>query len=308
MSDNRLRLLAVLEILLHYSDSEHYLTSEQILARLKNEYGLGDFNRKTVYDDIKTLMNYLDIDNTRGFAISNGPFDLHEIKLLTDLLDNFRGLSVPQREKLKQKLYSFVSVYEKQFLETHKLPISRSGKTNYHLAIINEALRKKEFLLIASYNNEPKAIIPYLLYLDRQFYYLFYAYRNHPDRIYKIRTDRITECLYTNERHYEKDHFQECLKIIKTSINNYQGSELSLIKLRLLNKNKRYIIDDLKDHFEDISFNEDLDTITVKTTISEELFALICKYGTNIKIVAPQKLVKEYTQYLRSIGELYQPK
>lgn len=308
MSDNRLRLLAVFEILLHYSDSDHFLTSEQILSRLKNDYGLGDFNRKTIYDDIKALTSFLDIDSTKGYALSNGTFDLYEIKLLSDLVDRFRNLSKPQSERLKQKLYSLISVYERQFLESQKIPVIKSNKPDYHLAMINEALRKKEFLLIASHGKEPESIIPYLLYLDRQFYYLFYAYRNYPDRIYKIRIDRITECLYTNEKHYEKDHYQECQKIIRTSINNYQGDDLSLVKLRLINKNKRYIISDLKDRFEDISFNEELDTITIRTTVSAELFALICKYGSSIRIIAPQKLIEAYLDHLGSITELYQPK
>ena len=283
--ENRQRLLALFKILLHESDEEHPLSTAEIIDILKYDHGLKECDRKTIYSDIKVISEHIDVESTpKGYKAASF-FDAYEIKILCDLLDNFKsGNEKSIARLLKHKMY---------------------GKNIYILEMIINAIKHQEYLKIKKDEKE-SLIIPYFLNLERYHYYLYYAYANKENKIYKLRIDRIESCDYTNEKHYFDMHYKECLKLISNSLNSYISGELEIIKIELLDTNKSYILTDLKENFEDVFIKEKI--VSFKTTINKELFGFLARYGNAVKVIAPLTLVNEYEEYLKAICKLYQPR
>ena len=303
--ENRQRLLALFKILLHESDEEHPLSTAEIIDILKYDYGLKECDRKTIYSDIKVISEHIDVESTpKGYKAASF-FDAYEIKILCDLLDNFKSGNEKSIARLKDKLFAFISKYDQEFIKALSLKHKMYGKNIYILEMIINAIKHQEYLKIKKDEKE-SLIIPYFLNLERYHYYLYYAYANKENKIYKLRIDRIESCDYTNEKHYFDMHYKECLKLISNSLNSYISGELEIVKIELLDTNKSYILTDLKENFEDVFIKEKI--VSFKTTINKELFGFLARYGNAVKIIAPLTLVNEYQEYLKAICKLYQPR
>ena len=83
-SNNKNRLLKLLDILKRYSDMDHKLSLNEIASYLE-EAGITIQNRKTLYDDFKVLSDYgFDIEYDNGYYLIDAPFSLSEIKIISD--------------------------------------------------------------------------------------------------------------------------------------------------------------------------------------------------------------------------------
>ena len=49
--------ILILEVLRTYSDDEHHLTQQEIIRRLKADYGIEKIDRRTVRDNVQSLVD-----------------------------------------------------------------------------------------------------------------------------------------------------------------------------------------------------------------------------------------------------------
>lgn len=89
MESNKIKLLILWDILCKYTDEEHAMNTDEIIAAL-NEMGISVI-RKVVAEDIKTLTDYgyevLPYKRRyRYYYVVNRPFDIAEIVMLTDVV------------------------------------------------------------------------------------------------------------------------------------------------------------------------------------------------------------------------------
>ena len=316
MSNNKRRLLSLLKILISETDRDNPI-SESDLKRLLNEEGISINNRKTLYEDIKTLIDF-DVDvyydtKKHGYYLEEAPFSLIEIKILLDhvnSLKNFDG-----KDKLQTKLLGFISSSERQLLKDNQLLIreakaskSKEKRPEYFykytdkLDIILESIKYHHYLNII-YNNKEYTVNPYFLYYSDSKYYLYVKFDDNKD-IYQYRLDRITY-LKPTDKTYKIDNkaLEQIKRRIKTSTDNYSKKDITIIKLEMsrnYNELAMRLNDDFPEHYLDNRGN-----LILEYSINQIFFSKLVSYGTDLKIIEPQDVIKQYNDYLKKIINNY---
>ena len=125
MSQNRERLLLVLEILKKETNVDHPLSSTEIIAKLAAEGIRAD--RRAVYEDIHTLVDRgVDIsayeENKKGYYMRERDFEFSELRLLTDAVLSAKFISKSQSREIVNKIKTLTNRYDQSRLEKVKLP------------------------------------------------------------------------------------------------------------------------------------------------------------------------------------------
>ena len=148
MSDKKMAMFYILDILREYSDENHLLTQQDIINKLHNINRI-DIERKTISNTIKLLNNYdFDIINIpkKGYYLGERKFNDNEIKYLVDAIYSSKTIPGNIAKELSKKLYSDLSKYKQK--EYHYLykstEINRTKNLNFFLniEIINEAIHE----------------------------------------------------------------------------------------------------------------------------------------------------------------------
>ena len=145
----KLKLLKLMDIINNYTDDEHPLSSFEISEKLKEFNILSE--RKSIYDDIETLIGYgIDINKTtspkRGFYLAKRDFEVSEIKLLIDIVNFSSFLSEKKSNDLIMKLKALLSNFQAELLskiESEKINKSKNEEIYYNIYICNEAIINK---------------------------------------------------------------------------------------------------------------------------------------------------------------------
>ena len=309
-NDNKKRPFYILKLLRKYSDEEHFITTESLLQYLKEEYNLDDFNRKTIYNDVDVLdeVGY-GIDKKRGFNITESPFTLAEIKILSDLILNFKNLGQEGSTKLINKLYDYVSIYQRDLLKSLEFNVvtKKQSKLLNYVGLVLLAISSKSYLLMPDKSGKMTKIIPFLLDYKNNFYYLYYGYEGSSKNYHK-RFDRIKDLDISDEKYEDiyQNRVDQCLKMIKESVSSYHSDQSEYIKL-YYDENKKFIKGALEDDFENIMFNtvDGKACANFSANISNDFFGMIAKYGNNVKIISPENVINKYQAYLKHIIDEY---
>ena len=96
-SEQKLKILYLLDILEKYTDEQHPVSMNEILRRLKLR-GI-QAERKSIYDDIAVLNAYgLQVKNRRGaqggYYLCSRLFEMPELKLLVDAVQASKFITV----------------------------------------------------------------------------------------------------------------------------------------------------------------------------------------------------------------------
>lgn len=114
------RLLYVLQCLWQSTDAEHYATTADILAYLKDNGIVCD--RKTIPADIEKLRDIgIDVEEERSremrYSLSSHLFTLPELKLLIDAVESSKFITVKKSTELVEKLSQMSSRYQSMELK-----------------------------------------------------------------------------------------------------------------------------------------------------------------------------------------------
>ena len=111
--------ILILEILKDYSDMEHHLTQQEIMRKLKADYGIEKIDRRSVKANVISLrdMGYeiggLDEDDpdNDGYYWEEREFEDEELRILIDSVLFSKTLSDSAAKKLIEKLRGFGNIY-----------------------------------------------------------------------------------------------------------------------------------------------------------------------------------------------------
>lgn len=215
LESKKLALIRILEIFKRYSDESHPLTQEEIICRLKNDYGI-TIERKAVSRNFSLLREagYEINSSPRGSYLETREFEDSEIKLLIDSVLSSKYITPKQTIGLIDKLSHLSNVYFKSLIK-NTCTVNEWNKTDnqevfYNIDTINEAigLDKKITFDYNKYGKDKKLhkiskhkVSPYQLILHNQKYYLL-AKSDGCDSISYFRLDRITKIKVDNESLY----------------------------------------------------------------------------------------------------------
>ena len=296
-SNNKKRLLTLIDILKKYSDMEHKLSLNEIVTYLEEE-DIDISNRKTLYDDFKILSECgLEVEYDKGYYLLEAPFSLSEIKILIDSLNSLKNLDNKVLQRIQDKLYSFVSIYEQDLLE--KLEYHNKHKDAKFINRLEdtlEAIRSETTLIIQRKNKDEEEVGPLFLYRNNDYYYLYYHYLNS-EKIYHTRFDNILNTKLTNNHDEITISRNKIINHIEESSNAFYSNKAETIEIKIINDSE-LLRNRLNDDFKNIIFTQD--GFSIKASINNVFFSKLVAYGTDIKI-SDKDIANSYTNYLKNI-------
>ena len=296
-SNNKKRILNLIEILRKHTDMDHKLSLNEI-ADLLQESGIDVSNRKTLYDDFKALNEYgYEVEYQNGYYLLEAPFSLSEVKIIIDSLNSLKNLDDALLNKVTNKLYSFISTYEEKLLRKLEYHNKHSDKKFIHrLEDTLEAINSSKTILINRPNKQEEEICPIFLYRNNDYYYLYYHYLNN-EKIYHVRFDNILSMKITDNDNDINISKNKIIETIDASSNSYYSSKAELVKFKIV-KDTEYLRTRLMDDFPNVIFTAD--GFTIKASVNDVFFSKLTSYTDQIKI-SDTKIADQYIKFLNNI-------
>ena len=324
--NQKLKLMYLAKILNEKTDENNALTFAEIKDILSG-YEI-DIERKTFYDDIRLLREFgMDIESTRGksfgYYVSSRKFEPAELKILVDAVQSSKFISEKKSSELITKLGSLVSEAQAKQLK-RKLYITNSAKTEkntyYNIDAIHTAIYENKQLSFRYYewsqnnakaqksvkkNGEKYVISPFALIWNDENYYVV-AYYAERDDISHFRVDKMGDVVITNDIREGLDRFKDfnLAEYTKKTFGMFGGEEVE-VKLKFKKDNR--LLGAVVDRFGNDLYISTPDSehfaVTVNIAPSPVFWGWVFSFGTDVEIVSPKSLKKEYVEKLINLIE-----
>ena len=322
----RRKLLYMLQYIMENADEEHYVSANEIIEHLYDEY-LIDIDRKTVYADIRLLRAYgyevgIDIEDkksTKGYRVLRREFELDELQLIIDCIQATRFITDRKAKELTDKLKKLTSRHNRPILDRRAYVTNRirnmnnsvfRGVENIHAAIADD---KRITFKYFNYNTKKekeyskKAYIasPYaLLWSDGNYYLMAFE----GGKMKHFRVDRMDNIKLTDEKREGKSDFKAInLSERATKVFAMYGGKEERVKLRFSNRLAGVVIERFGS---DIMIMPDDGThfiVNVVVEVSPQFFGWLCGLGKGVKLLFPAPVVEQYRAFVNGIAGMYAP-
>lgn len=327
-SNQKLKLICVLDVLRKFSDEENPLSANEISEHLLAQ-GI-EAERKSIYADIEALIDYgYDIvrsfSGKKGFFLGSRDFEEAEIFLLSDAVRTARFISPKKTRQLLSKLDSMLSsgqvarreknVYfdaaqkcgnEEIFYNIDTISKAISQKQQVVFNYTSRELKGREFVNII----KPMQVSPYALTWQDDHYYLICNYEKY-DNLLHLRLDRITKAniCETASRHFSqvseyKDYFD--IADYTNRLFGMHSGNLVTIELCCKREMAKMVSDRFSENIFITNVTETEFCFSYKAAISEALVTYILNFGDGIKVIKPQQLKDMIVDRTKKVLNMYE--
>lgn len=323
MIEPRARILYLLSILERQTDEAHPLSTNELIALLRDTYGI-PMHRTTVKSDITVLQNYgIDIEEIRSknnqYYVPSRLFELPELKLLCDAVESSKFITEKKSMQLIEKLATLTSVHQAQEIQPKLYAGVGVKPTNEHiyyiLDTVQQAIRleKKVSFLYFEYDvskekhlkndGKPYIFSPYASVWNGDFYYML-GYCDKHCGIGAYRMDRILctpQILEENAVPAPPDFAVG--KYTKSAFQMYGGHEECTVELRCENSLMKFIIDKFSEDVEVTQRDTNSFCVRVDVALSLPFYGWVFGFGKKMQILSPMHAKAEYTAMARAVLE-----
>ena len=296
---------------------EDEITAEEAERMLAEE----DADRYVVYDKSK-----------KGFYVQRRFYEYDDIRLLAEAIYSAKFLTENQSKTLVDVVCGFVSEYQAETIRHDAFLTDRVRTINksviHNLATINAAMSKEQegqkhipekisfkYLKYSISDMTKQAerrggakytVSPYALLINDGNYYLL-AYADYAQDLRTFRVDRMKDVRPTGEERTGAEAFAAIdLKTYTQRVFGMFGGDQQRVQMRFINP----LLDAVVDRFgtKGILYSKADDThfrVSAPVEVSDQFFSWICQFGKKAKIIAPDKVVGQFTEYLDKIRSLY---
>lgn len=323
--NQKLKMLFLAKIFSEETDDNHALTLPEIKAKLE-AYGV-NAERKTLYQDFEELRQFgMDIiaekkGNMGFYHLGSREFELPELKLLVDSVQSAKFITDKKSNELIKKLESLVSKYEAKQLHRQVVISGRIKAMNesiyYNVDKLHEAIGTDRQIRFLYYqwnvkkemelrkNGEEYHISPWGLMWDDENYYLV-GYDSADQKIKHYRVDKMLEIDVTEIKREGKEAFKQFdMPKYTKSLFGMFGGELKPVTLVVRNDLVGVILDRFGKDTIVIPYDEEHFKTTVNVAVSPQFFGWIMSFGTGMKIVSPEDVVKQMKKEIKLLAEQY---
>ncbi len=310
-SNQKLKIMYLMKILLDRTDETHSITMPEIIDALE-AYGISA-ERKSLYNDIENLRVYgLDVigvqeDRTYSYHIGNRQFELAELKLLVDSVQSAKFITEKKSNELIKKIESLASKYEASQLHRQVFVAGRVKTMNesiyynvdsIHAAIAgNSRITFKYFKWNVDKDMELRhdgalyEVSPWLLSWNDGYYYLI-AYDSVKGIIKHFRVDKMLY-IKSNGRKREGEKVFNSLDMAAYTGKMFgmYGGEDERVRLECDNALAGVMIDRFGKDMSLIRLDDKKFAVNVEVAVSRQFLAWIIGLGEGVKIVGPQRIV-----------------
>jgi len=327
MSDisNKERVLKVKEILEKETDEEHDLSFEDIIERLKLEYGPGyKVGEKAIKDDVKTLM---DIDSSiaenrdkfgkKLFCKVDRKFEVYELRMLIDAISSARFTMPTDTKRLIEKIKSLTSngLSRKLINQIYvdNTIVCDNNELKYSIDKLHNAVQHRKVIqfkyerynlykeLVESNNGNYYEVEPYGVVWNNGFYYLV-GFNLSREEIINYRIDRMRK-VEEQDKYFTKEYFNLAEHINKC-FNMYPG-RVSYIEIKF----DKHLINAIIDRFgKDVNIKVAEDgnfIIRTDAAINKGLVRWILNWGSDATVLHPPMLIVEIKKEIEKMNKIY---
>lgn len=323
---NKIKLLKLWELLSQETDSEHPMGTPEILARLAN-MGI-DCDRRTLYDDIKTLNSHgYEVDcnrsGTNEYSVDNNSFDMTELRVLMDAVQAAGFITDKKTKVLVDKIASLAGSRRAEVLKQNIVAFNTAKNTNEHIYYsINEianAINSKKKIEFVYFNYDASRKRVYRKDKNGE----VKVYRVNPyatvfseDKYYLVCYDDKHE----NMSHYRVDRMER-VKMLDSGISRFVGEEKFDIKSHkkqvfsmftgerktVVIEADASLIDVIFDKFGDIKLTPKDDAVSfeVDVQVSPTFLAWCVSFGNRLQVVSPPTVVHSVKEYAHELYYMY---
>ena len=324
-SNQKLKLLYMMEYFLQNTDEEHPVTTAQII----NHLAAHDISaeRKSIYDDIEALrlfgLDIIRVDSGRssGYYVAARAFELPELKLLVDSVQSSKFITHKKSSALIKKIETLASIHEARLLSRQVFVKNRIKTMNesiyYNVDEIQAGIsgnKKIQFLYfeyniakerVYRHNGAIYVVSPFAMTWDDENYYLV-AYDSNAGKIKHYRVDKMDQISVLDEDRDGQEAYNALDMAVysKKTFGMFTGDDTT-VKLRFKNHLAGAVIDRLGRDVFLIADGPDHFTVRTDVVVSPQFFAWVLGFGTEVKIIGPDHIVTAMKDYVCSVAELY---
>lgn len=320
LENQKLKLVALRDILLSKTDEEHPLSTADLVEELE-KLGI-HAERKSIYTDIQALEYYgMDIITVRNrsnyYYVAHREFELPELKTLVDVVQSARFITEKKSRELISKLEHQTSIYEAKQLSRNVIITNRSKTQNenifYNVDMIHHALAEDKQIRFFYYEwNTQKQLVPrrggkeyiispWALIWDNENYYLL-GYDASVSMLKHYRVDKMKRMQELSEPRLGKevmDRF-DMASFQRATFGMYSGDEV-MVKLVASAQLTGVILDRFGTGITLRPLDDSTIEAYVPVKISTQFFGWLTALGTGIQIASPESVRQEYMQHLAAI-------
>ncbi|MBO5375206.1 MAG: WYL domain-containing protein [Clostridia bacterium] len=323
---NKIKLLKLWELLSQETDPEHPMGTPEILKRLK-DMGI-DCDRRTLYDDIKTLNNYgYEIDCSRGasneYSVDVGAFDLTELRILMDAVQAADFITEKKTDVLVDKIAHLAGSRRAEVLKQNIVAFNNTKSTNEHIYYavneISTAIIENKKIEFTYFNydaghervyrrdtrGELKVYVvnPYATIFSDDKYYLV-CYDDKHKTMTHYRVDRMERVRVLDE------DITPCAEIEGFDIGKHNRQVFSMYTgetRRVTIEAESSLTDVIFDKFGDIKLTERDDKVRfeAEVQVSPTFIAWCCSFGNRMQVISPPTVVHSVREYAHELYYLY---
>lgn len=325
--NKRMLGVAILNVLKEYSDAEHPLKRNDIIALVQQKYNL-NCDRKTVTDNIHGLqaMGYEIISNRNpgGTYLAGRIFEESELRILIDGILFSPMISQSQARDLIDKLSSLGGQHFKEKIPHTRilsaLPHGCNQQLFYTIDILSEAIQNQKKVSF-TYNqfgpdfqlhprkDEPYLVSPYEMVTSQGKFYLLCNCAKY-DNISHFRLDRITDIHISEEPLCPvKDipGFEQGLQLpvrMSEDLYMYSGHTVD-VTLETTPEMMNQLVDAFGDNFTVTSEKDGL--LYAFLHVNEQAMCYwILQHGTEVKVLQPESLKQKVIHAIQQMLEKYE--
>lgn len=311
-SNQKLKLIYLMKILLERTDETHSITMPEMIDALA-AYGISA-ERKSLYNDIENLRVYgLDIigiqeDRTYSYHIGKRQFELAELKLLVDSVQSAKFITVKKSNELIKKIEGLASKYEASQLHRQVFVAGRVKTMNesiyYNVDRIHTAIAENSRITFQyfQWNVDKKIelrhdgalyeVSPWALSWDDENYYLI-AYDSSERMIKHFRVDKMLDIQSNGRGREGRQAFKafDMAAYARKMFGMYGGKE-ELVRIECDNSFAGVMIDRFGKDVSMIRLDDERFVVNVEVAVSRQFLAWIIGLGDGVTLTGPENVVE----------------
>ena len=324
-SNQKLKLLYLLQILNERTDDEHGLSMQEIIAAL-GKYDI-EAERKSIYSDLELLEQFgVDIEkrksSTTTYHVVSRDFELPELKLLVDAVQASKFISPNKSNEIIKKLEKMTSRYEAAQLQRQVYVANRIKNMNssilyvvddIHRAIINN--KKISFQYFEWNMNREKQLkrdgkvyfaSPWGLTWDDENYYLI-AYDTEIDSIKHYRVDKMINIKVLDEAREGAETFEGFdMGVYSKKTFGMFGGDDEQVTLKCNKSIANAVVDRFGSDVIMIPVDDDHFEVSTKVSVSPTFLGWVAMFGKNMMIKSPVSVVEKFKEHINETIKLYE--
>ncbi|ADU23231.1 helix-turn-helix transcriptional regulator [Ruminococcus albus] len=323
-SRQKQKLLTMKKLFEAKTDENHSFTGAKLIEIL-GDIGI-KAERKTIYDDIKTLCDSgMDIvtvkdGHSNAYYLGERTFQQEELFVLADAIASSRFLTKKKSQELIKKLQSLTSEYKGKQLRRQIHVDNRAKNFNeqiyYSVNKIQEGIFDEKVIRFryTEFNPDKKQILkhggdfytvsPYSLVWENENYYLV-CWCNKHEKICRYRVDRMINVDVTEEniRRLSDDERAEVSNL--QSLYGMFGGKLESVTMQFDNSLANVVIDKFGMNCHPHRNSDSTFCLTADVQIAPTFWGWFFQFGKKAKILAPDNVIEQAKEYLEEISESY---